>query len=202
MVEAAPCRLALELQHRRPAVPIATRVLVDVDVVEERRRAAVDITLREPQRADGPPVGLDHVDPVAVGLETLRQHRREVSHGLGGRVLTLHPSELDHLVDVAPLALLRPGGVLVRSHRPQRHAHPATRWNRMWSRHSPAILRYPRARPIRSNPFFSSTRCDATLSTSVPASSRCMPSGPKACSAARPTARVATPQPLAAWATK
>src|SRR3954467_127187 len=202
MVQAASYRLTLELHHRRPAVAVAARVLVNVDVIEERRRAAVHVALREPERANGPAVGLDHIHPVALGLETLRQHRREVAHGLGGRVLRLHPAELDHLVDVAPLALLRPGGVLVRSHRPQRHAHPATRWNKMWSRHSPAILRYPRARPIRSNPFFSSTRCDATLSTSVPASSRCMPSGPKACSAARPTARVATPQPLAAWATK
>src|SRR6478735_7361798 len=201
-MQAPAGRLPLELQHRRPAVPVAAGVLVDVDVVEKRRRAAIHVALREPQRADRLAIRLDHVHPVVLGLEALWQHRREVTHGLRRRVLTLHAAELDHLVDVAPFPLLRPCWVLVRPHRPQRHAHSATRWNRMWSRHVPAIRRYSRARPMRSNPFFSSTRCEATLSTSVPASSRCMPSGPNACSAARPTARVATPRPLAAWATK
>src|SRR4029079_520758 len=118
------------------------------------------------------------------------------------RVITLHAAELDHLVDVPSLPLLRPGGILVGSHRPQGHAAYAPPSKQRWSRQAPAIRRYARARPIRSNPFFSSTRCEATLSTSVPASSRCMPSGPNACSAARPTARVATPRPLAASATK
>ncbi len=33
-----------------------------------------------------------------------------------------------------------------------------------WSRHSPPIVQERRAMPIRSNPFFSSTRCEATLS--------------------------------------
>src|SRR5204862_1700132 len=67
----------------------------------------------------------------------------------------------------------------------------AFRSKRTWSRHSPAISRNRFASPNRSKPFFSSTRCEATLSTSVPASSRGSSSSPKAESTTSASAAVA-----------
>ena len=54
----------------------------------------------------------------------------------------------------------------------ERALQSAMRSKSTWSRHSPAIKSMRRASPKRSKPLFSSTRCEAKLSGSVPASIR------------------------------
>src|SRR5205807_2804997 len=176
--------------------------LVDLDLVEVRHSSTVDHPLGEPDRAHAPAVVLDDEQPVARRLQAVRQGQGIVAIGLGPGSSRLHPGELHHLPHVALAPVLGEGAELVLAHRPQLDAHSATRWNRMWSRQSPAMRRYRGATPIRTKPFFSSTRWDARLSTSVPASRRCSPIRPNACSIASPTARVATPRPFTSWATK
>ena len=60
-------------------------------------------------------------------------------------------------------------------HRVDRHQSSSSFSQSRWSTHSPPISRCRRSNPTCVKPFFSSTRCDATLSTRVPASTRCRP---------------------------
>ncbi len=68
--------------------------------------------------------------------------------------------------------------------------------------HSPSIRRNFGARPIRSKPFFSRTRCERTLCTSVFAPTRCRFRVRKEIVTTASTAMVATPLPPADSATQ
>ena len=76
--DAARLRLRLGEEHRRAPQALATRRLVDLDLVDEEHPQRAARPLRQPEPTDRCSLVLDHEEVLALGLEPLGQDARDV----------------------------------------------------------------------------------------------------------------------------